>query len=111
MKKLDIHLNMSITFHPQTDSQSEALNQVLEQYLQIFCIYHQDDWVKLLPFAEFSYNNSVNTSTKMILFYAIYGQHPHSVWPSIQEKYVADNKFVDWLETLREELRENLSIV
>src|SRR5947207_15965528 len=43
MKKLDVHLNMLIAFHSQTDSQSEALNQVLEQYLWIFCTYHQDD--------------------------------------------------------------------
>src|SRR5436305_11747149 len=100
MKKLDIHLNMSTAFHPQTDSQSEALNLVLEQYLWIFCTYHQDDWVELLPFAEFSYNNSVSTSTKMTPFYAIYGQHSHSVWLSIQEKCVAGNK----LEMLREEL-------
>ena len=111
MKKLDVHLNMSMAFHPQTDGQSEALNQVLEQYLQIFCTYHQDDWVELLPFAEFSYNNSVNTSTKMMPFYAVYGQHPRSVWPSIQEKCVAGNEFIDWLETLRKELRENLSMV
>src|SRR5437762_1515114 len=110
MKKLNVHLNMSTAFHPQTDGQSEALNQVLEQYLRIFCTYHQDDWVELLPFAEFSYNNSVNTSTKMTPFYAVYGQHPRSVWPSIQEKCVAGNEFVDRLETLREELRENLSI-
>src|SRR5207248_10849804 len=109
MKKLDIHLDMSMAFHPQTDGQSEALNQVLEQYLQIFCTYHQDDWVELLPFAEFSYNNSISTSTKMTLFYTIYGQHPHSVWLSIQEKCVAGNEFIDWLEMLREELRKNLS--
>ena len=79
MKKLDVHLNMSIAFHSQTDGQSEVLNQVLKQYLRIFCTYHQDDWIELLPFAEFSYNNSVNTSTKMISFYVIYGQHPCSV--------------------------------
>ena len=111
MKKLDIHLNILTAFHPQTDGQSEALNQVLEQYLRIFCTYYQDDWVKLLLFAEFLYNNSINTSTKMMLFYAIYGQHPHSVWPSIQEKYVAGNKFIDQLEMLRKELWENLSMV
>src|SRR5216110_35377 len=46
----------------------------------------------------------------MTPFYAVYGQHPRSVWPSIQEKCVAGNEFIDRLETLREELRENLSI-
>ena len=109
MKKLDIHLNMSTAFHPQTDGQSEVLNQVLEQYLRIFCSYHQDDWVDLLPFTEYSYNNSVNTSTKMTPFYAEYGQHPRSIWPSIQDKCVAGNEYIDNLEKLREELRQNLT--
>ena len=109
MKKLDVKLNMSTAFHPQTDGQSEILNQILEQYLRIFCNYHQDDWVELLPFAEFSYNNSTNASTKMTPFYAGYGQHPRSVWPSdTQEKCVAGNEYVNRLEEIREELRTTL---
>src|SRR4051812_32142072 len=100
MKKLDIHLNMSTAFHPQTDGQSETLNKILEQYLRIFCTYHQDDWVDLLPFAEFSYNNSINASTKMTPFYAVYRQHLRSIWPSIQDKCVAGNEFIDNLEKL-----------
>ena len=105
MKKLDVKLNMSTAFHSQTDGQSEILNQILEQYLWTFCNYHQDDWLELLPFAEFSYNNSTNVSTKMTLFYASYGQHSRSVWPSdTQEKYVAGNEYVNRLEEIREEL-------
>ena len=109
MKKLDVKLNMSTAFHPQTDGQSEILNQILEQYLRTFCNYHQDDWLELLPFAEFSYNNSTNASTKMTPFYAGYGQHPRSVWPSdTQEKCVAGNKYVNHLEEIRKELRMTL---
>ena len=73
MKKLNMKLNMSTAFHPQTDGQSEILNQILEQYLQTFCNYHQDNWLELLPFTEFSYNNSTNASMKMTPFYAGYG--------------------------------------
>jgi Chromo (CHRromatin Organisation MOdifier) domain len=109
MRKLDIKLNMSTAFHPQTDGQSEILNQILEQFLRIFCSYHQDDWVELLPFAEFSYNNSENASTKMTPFFAVYGQHPRSIWPSVQDKCIAGNEFVDRLEKGREELRSTLS--
>jgi len=108
MAKLDVKLNMSTAFHPQTDGQSEILNQILEQFLRIFCSYHQDNWVELLPFAEFSYNNSENASTRMTPFYAVYGQHPRSVWPTIQEKCIAGNDFVDKLEQVREELRSTL---
>src|SRR5947207_11098235 len=109
MKKLDLKLNMSMAFYPQTDGQSEILNQILKQYLRTFCNYHQDDWLELLLFAEFSYNNSTNVPTKMTLFYASYGQHPHSVWSSdTQEKCVAGNEYVNHLEEIREELQMTL---
>ena len=45
----------------------------------------------------------------MTPFYAEYGQHPRSIWPSIQDKCVAGNEYVDNLEKLREELRQNLT--
>ena len=79
--------------------------------MRTFCTYHQDDWVELLPFAEFAYNNSVNASTKMTPFYAVYGQHPRSIWPTasdVEEKCVASNEFVDRMEKVREELRLSL---
>ncbi len=96
---MDVKLNMLTAFHPQTNSQSEILNQILEQYLRTFCNYHQDDWLELLPFAEFSYNNSTNAFMKMTLFYASYEQHSRSVWPSdTQEKCVAGNEYMNRLE-------------
>ena len=79
MKKLDMKLNMSTAFYPQTDGQSEILNQILKQYLWTFCNYHQDDWLELLLFAKFSYNNLTNISMKITLFYASYEQYPHSI--------------------------------
>src|SRR5437762_7421274 len=53
---------LSTAFHPQTDGQTERMNQTLEQYLRIFCNYQQDDWANLLSLAEFSYNNSRQAS-------------------------------------------------
>jgi Chromo (CHRromatin Organisation MOdifier) domain len=38
--------------------------------------YKQDDWVYWLPMAEFSYNNSVQATTGMTPFFAMYGRHP-----------------------------------
>jgi len=43
--------------------QAERLNGTLEQYLRIYCNYQQDNWLKLLPLAEFAYNNAPRTST------------------------------------------------
>jgi hypothetical protein len=73
---------MSTAFHPQTDGQTERLNQTIEAYLRSFVNYEQDDWVNLLPMAEFAYNNSVTTATGLSPFYANYGFHPTAANPS-----------------------------
>ncbi|XP_073411329.1 uncharacterized protein [Dendrobates tinctorius] len=74
---LNIKVNLSSAFHPQTNGQTERTNQTLEQYLRCFICHLQDDWVDLLPLAEFSYNNSQSASTKLSPFYANLGYHPN----------------------------------
>jgi len=76
MKLLNVTINLSSSFHPQSDGQTERVNQILEQFLRLNCDYMQDDWVNLLPFAEFAYNNSQHSSTKMSPFFANNGVHP-----------------------------------
>ena len=66
----------STAFHPQTDGQTERMNQTIEQYLRIYCNYQQDNWTKLLSLAEFAYNNSYQPSIQCSPFYANYGHHP-----------------------------------
>ena len=73
---LGTDINLSSAFHPQTDGQSERVNQVLEQYLHCTINYQQDNWTDLLPTAEFAYNNATHASTKMTPFYANYGYCP-----------------------------------
>jgi len=53
-----------MAYHPQEDGQTERVNQELEQYLHLFTNQRQDDWVGLLPFAEFQYNNQIHSSTQ-----------------------------------------------
>ena len=76
---LGIKLNLSTAYHPQTDGQTERVNQVLEQYLRVFTSYNQDDWSTLLGQASFAYNNSVHKATKVSPFYANFGYHPRWV--------------------------------
>jgi hypothetical protein len=80
MVHLDIKLKLSTAFRPQTDGQTEIVNQVLEQYLRHFCNYQQDDWVELLPFAEYAHNTAVSEATKTSPFYANYGYQPETQW-------------------------------
>jgi len=72
---LGISRNLSTAFHPQTDGQMERANATLEQYLRAYCNYQQDDWERLLPIAEFCYNNTQTGTTKIIPFFANYGYH------------------------------------
>jgi hypothetical protein len=48
----------------------------MEQYIQIYTLYLQDNWINWLAFAKFTANNSVLETTKVSPFLANYGQHP-----------------------------------
>ncbi|MBW0476787.1 hypothetical protein O181_016502 [Austropuccinia psidii MF-1] len=50
------------------------VNQIIEQYLWMYVIHHQDYWHTWLPLAEFAFNNSDNSSTKQSLFFIINGR-------------------------------------
>ena len=69
-------MNLSTKYHPQTNGQTERVNQILERYLRCTVNYQQDDWVDFLAMVEFSYNNSIHASTKVSPFFANYGFHP-----------------------------------
>src|SRR5690606_8150880 len=62
MELLEIKRNMSTAFHPQTDGQTERVNQTLEAYLRAFANYEQSNWSDLLHVAEFAYNNSESSA-------------------------------------------------
>ena len=60
---LRMRLYFTSRHHPSANGQVERVNSTLEQYLRIYCNYEQDNWSKLLPLAEFAYNNAPNAST------------------------------------------------
>ncbi|MBW0472809.1 hypothetical protein O181_012524 [Austropuccinia psidii MF-1] len=74
--KLKISRGLSTAYHPETDGQTERVNQILAQYLWIYVSYHQDDWNTWLPLAESAYNNSDHSSTKQSPFFTVYGRDP-----------------------------------
>jgi hypothetical protein len=69
-------INLSSSYHPQTDGQTEVVNKSIENYLRHFGAENQDDWDKLLVFAEFAYNNSKHSSTRFSPFRLNYGFDP-----------------------------------
>ena len=76
---------MSTAYHPQTDGQTEQVNQLLEQYLQVFTECQPNDWSSLMATAGFAYNNVAHKSTGLSLFFVEYGYHPKMA-PDVQEE-------------------------
>ena len=71
-RMLGIKTKLSTAFYPQTDGQTERINQEIEQYLRFFIEHRQKDWPEWLAIAEFAINNKVHTVTKTSPFMANY---------------------------------------
>jgi hypothetical protein len=55
---MDTKLDFSSAYHPQTDGQTERVNQILEHMLRACALKDSKSWEKCLPYAEFSFNNN-----------------------------------------------------
>ncbi|MBW0537886.1 hypothetical protein O181_077601 [Austropuccinia psidii MF-1] len=75
-QQFKISRDPSTAFHPETDGQTERVNQTLEKYIWMYVSYHQDGWHTWLPLAEFAYSNAEHSSTKQSPFFTIYGIDP-----------------------------------
>src|SRR5277367_4646031 len=108
-KALDMKLHFTSGYHPEGDGQTERVNQTLEQYLCCYCNYQQDNWDKLLPLAEFAYNNAPSATTGISPFFANKGYHPNlSVHPERDLTSARAQEFTVDLEQLHQQLWENI---
>ena len=67
---------LSTAFYPQTKGQIKRQNGTIKAYLKAFVNFEQNDWAKLLPMAEFIYNNAKNASTGHTHFELNFGYDP-----------------------------------
>jgi len=104
---LRIKVALSTAYHPQTDRQTEQVNQELEQYLRIFVGEWKDDWYNLLPLAEFSYNNHIHLSTQQTPFLLDTSRHPWMDFEPHQpvSRVEAVNEFTDRMKSMLEEAK------
>lgn len=81
LKGLGTRSALSTAYHPQTDGATERLNQELEQYFRAYCNRNQNNWARLLPFAEIAHNSREHSATKQIPFVLLHGYPPN--WPAV----------------------------
>lgn len=67
---------MSSSYHPQTDGQTERVNQCLETYLRCFVHACPHKWIQWLSLAEFWYNTSTHSALGRTPFEVLYGFPP-----------------------------------
>lgn len=74
-----VELRMSSTYHPQSDGQTERVNQCMETFLRCFTNAAPSKWFDFLHLAEFWYNTSCHSSLKQSPFFVLYGQAPRQL--------------------------------
>jgi len=108
---LGTKLNFSTTYHPQTDGQTERINQILENMLRACALQYGTSWDKSLRYAEFSYNNSYQQSLKIAPFEALYGRKCRTplFWNQTRETHVFGTDVLRHIEQVRI-IRDNLRV-
>jgi transposase InsO family protein len=109
---LDTQLRFSSAYHPQTDGQTERVNQILEDMLRACALQYGRSWDKSLTYDEFSYNNSYQESLKMVPFEMLYGQRCQTLlfWNEMGERKVFGPDILEEAEKQVRMVRENLCV-
>ncbi|CAI7881540.1 unnamed protein product, partial [Closterium sp. NIES-53] len=110
MGLLGTKLAMSSAYHPQTDGQTERLNQVVEQLLRTAWKDYVSHWDTQLPTLEFVYNNASHAATGKTPFFLCYGREPLTPQqPTTPAHVQAAHDFVTTMQQLWEKTRRRLT--
>ncbi|KAF8730579.1 hypothetical protein RHS02_07663, partial [Rhizoctonia solani] len=75
-QRLGINPAFSLAYHPESNGQTERVNQFIEFYLRSYVAADHSDWATWLPLAEFAYNNAKHLATRKTPFELVYGRNP-----------------------------------
>jgi len=89
---------MTTAFHPQSDGQAEATNKIITMYLRCFTGDRPRQWLRWLPWAEYTYNTAFQTSLRETPFKLVYGREP----PTIRSYEAGDSRVAAVAKTMEE---------
>ncbi|KAJ9509743.1 hypothetical protein QJQ45_011389 [Haematococcus lacustris] len=109
-KLLQVQVNLSSAYHPETDGQTERVNRVIEEMLRHFIRPDQRDWAEYLPLVEFAINNAWQESVRSTPFYLNYGYHPRlAELLDLPQKVPQAHDFVKGMKKAVEQARQCLA--
>ena len=87
-KSMGTKLDFNSAYDPQTDGQTERVNQIMEDMLRACILTYAKNWEQSLPYAKFSYNNSYQASLGMSPFETLYGRKCRTplMWSEVGER-------------------------
>ncbi|KAF8692548.1 hypothetical protein RHS03_08599, partial [Rhizoctonia solani] len=102
-QRLGVKPSFSLAYHPESDRQTERVNQFIEFYLRSYVAADHLDWASWLLLAEYAYNNAKHSATEKTPFKLVYGRSPvmnlSSVPANVPEANdVADTLALEWKE-------------
>ena len=107
---LGTKLNFSTTYHPQTDGQTERVNQVLEDMLRMYVMDKPTKWEDYLHLVEFAYNNGQQASLGMSPYEYLYGRRCRTpvTWDNPVNRVVLGLELLNEMEQEVVKIRQNL---
>ncbi|KAL2250254.1 UNVERIFIED_CONTAM: Transposon Ty3-I Gag-Pol polyprotein [Sesamum indicum] len=107
-----VSLDMSTAYHPQSDGQTERVNQCLENYLRCMCQQKPKKWAQWLTLAKFWFNTNFHTGLKATPFQALYGYPPQqlTMGPYQQSHHSDVEELIQERAKVLQMLKENLQL-
>jgi hypothetical protein len=107
---LGTQLNLSTTYHPETDGKTERVNQVMEDMLRMYVMDNQTQWEKYLPLVEFAYNNNYHSSIGMPPYEALYGRPCRTPlsWDRLEDRVTVGPELIQEMEEQVIQIRQRL---
>eukprot|EP00253_Pinus_taeda_P026899 PITA_26899 len=110
LSALGTQINLSTTYHLETDGQIERVNQVLENMLRMYVMNQQTHSEKYLPLLEFAYNNNYHSSIGMPPFEALYDRPCKTLlsWDRLEDRVIVRPKLIQEMEEQVKQVRKRL---
>eukprot|EP00253_Pinus_taeda_P032776 PITA_32776 len=109
---LGTQLNFSTAYHPQTDGQTERVNQVVEDMLRSYVMQQPTRWEEYLHLVEFAYNNGYHASLRMSPFEVLYGRkcRTPSSWGGPEDRLLLGPEMLEEMEVIVKRVGEHVYV-